>query len=99
MGVSGQRHAQAAPLPPGKGPPIPTVQEAGWAPEPVWTQRLEEKLIPLVKWVPFYHGMARSQVSVRGDGLHIWRIAANILNNQSRTANKGWPSSLVVGRG
>jgi hypothetical protein len=23
--------------------PVPTVQEAGWAPEPVWTQRLEEK--------------------------------------------------------
>jgi hypothetical protein len=25
---------------PGKVPPVPTVQEAGWAPEPVWTQRL-----------------------------------------------------------
>jgi hypothetical protein len=30
-------------LPPGKGPPVPIVQEAGWAPEPVSTQRLEEK--------------------------------------------------------
>jgi hypothetical protein len=30
-------------LPPGKEPPVPTVQEAGWAPEPVWTQRLEKK--------------------------------------------------------
>jgi hypothetical protein len=30
-------------LPPGKGPPAPIVQEARWAPEPVWTQRLEEK--------------------------------------------------------
>jgi hypothetical protein len=29
-------------LPPGKGPPVPIVQEAGWAPEPVWTQGLEE---------------------------------------------------------
>jgi hypothetical protein len=29
-------------LPPGKGPPVPIVQEAGWAPEPVWTQRLQE---------------------------------------------------------
>jgi hypothetical protein len=32
-------------LSPGKGPPpppVPFVQEAGWAPEPVWTQRLEE---------------------------------------------------------
>jgi hypothetical protein len=24
-------------------PPLPIGQEAGWAPEPVWTQRLEEK--------------------------------------------------------
>jgi hypothetical protein len=30
-------------LPPGKGLPVPIGQEAGWAPEPVWTQRLEEK--------------------------------------------------------
>jgi hypothetical protein len=30
-------------LPPGKRPPVPIVQEAGWAPEPVWTQRPEEK--------------------------------------------------------
>jgi hypothetical protein len=30
-------------LPPGKGPPVPIVQEAGWAPEPVWTQKLEGK--------------------------------------------------------
>jgi hypothetical protein len=30
-------------LPPVKEPPVPTVQEAGWAPEPVWTQGLEEK--------------------------------------------------------
>jgi hypothetical protein len=26
----------------GKGPPVPIVQEAGWAPELIWTQRLEE---------------------------------------------------------
>jgi hypothetical protein len=30
-------------LPPGKGPSVSIVQEVGWAPEPVWTQRLEEK--------------------------------------------------------
>jgi hypothetical protein len=28
---------------PGKGPQVPIVQEAGWAPQPVGTQRLEEK--------------------------------------------------------
>jgi hypothetical protein len=37
MGVSGQRHA------PEKGPPVPIVQESRWAPEPVWTQKLEKK--------------------------------------------------------
>jgi hypothetical protein len=42
-GVRGQRHAPAALLTPGKGLPVPIVQDAGWAPEPVWTQRLEEK--------------------------------------------------------
>jgi hypothetical protein len=30
-------------LTPGKGPPVPIGQEDGWAPEPVWTQRLVEK--------------------------------------------------------
>jgi hypothetical protein len=30
-------------LAPGHGPPIPIVQEAGWAPELVWTQRLEKE--------------------------------------------------------
>jgi hypothetical protein len=30
-------------LPPWKGPPVPIVQEAGWVPEAVWTQILEEK--------------------------------------------------------
>jgi hypothetical protein len=41
-GVSGQSHPGHA-LSPGKGPPVPIVQEAGWAPEPVWTQTLEGK--------------------------------------------------------
>jgi hypothetical protein len=30
-------------LHPGKGPPVPNGQKAGWASEPVWTQGLEEK--------------------------------------------------------
>ena len=34
-GVGGQHHAPAA-LPPGKDP-VPIVQEAVWAPGPVWT--------------------------------------------------------------
>jgi hypothetical protein len=32
-------------FPPGERiPPVSIVQEAGWAPEPFWTHRLEEKL-------------------------------------------------------
>jgi hypothetical protein len=29
-------------LAPRTGPPVPVVQETGWTPEPVWTQRLQE---------------------------------------------------------
>jgi hypothetical protein len=52
-----------------------------------------------VRWVPCQHGKARPQVAEGGDGLQIWREAANILNKQSRTADKEWSSSLGVGRG
>jgi hypothetical protein len=40
MGVSGQRHAPAAVYHLGKDP---GTHCTGWDPEPVWTQRLEEK--------------------------------------------------------
>jgi hypothetical protein len=52
-----------------------------------------------VKRVPCYHSMACPQVADRGDGLQIWSVAANILNKQSWTVNRGWPSSLGVGQG
>jgi hypothetical protein len=52
-----------------------------------------------VKWVPYHHGMARPQVADSGDGLQIWRVAANILNKQSWTADRGWPSSFGFARG
>jgi hypothetical protein len=32
------------------------------------------------------------------EGLRMWRVAASILNKQSRTADNGWSSSLMVGR-
>jgi hypothetical protein len=52
-----------------------------------------------VMWVPCHPCMSRPQVADGGDGLQIWRVAANILNKQSRTADKGWSSSFGVGRG
>jgi hypothetical protein len=48
MGLSDQ-HRPGHTLAPGKGPQVPTVQEAGWAPESVWTHRLEEKSIHLCR--------------------------------------------------
>jgi hypothetical protein len=43
--------------------------------------------------------MAHPQVADGGDGLQVWRVTANILNKESRTADKGWSSNLGVGRG
>jgi hypothetical protein len=33
------------------------------------------------------------------NGLQLWRVAANILNKQERTNDKGWSSILGVGHG
>jgi hypothetical protein len=52
-----------------------------------------------VRWVPCHHSMARPQVADGGDTLQLSRAAANILNKQSRTAYKGWSSSMGLGVG
>jgi hypothetical protein len=50
------------------------------------------------KWVPVT--TAWSVLSLRMEERPpIWKVAANILNIQSRTADTGWFSSLGVGRG
>jgi hypothetical protein len=41
--------------------------------------------------------MVGPHVADGGDDLQIWRLAMNISNKQSRTANKGWTSGLDVG--
>jgi hypothetical protein len=43
--------------------------------------------------------MVCPHVADGGDGLQIWRIAANILKKQSQAADKGWSSRLGVGVG
>jgi len=42
--------------------------------------------------------MMRHLVADGGDGLQIWSVVTKILNKQSRRADKGWLSSLWVGR-
>jgi hypothetical protein len=43
--------------------------------------------------------MARLQFADGRDRFQIWRVAANILNKHSRTADKRWSSSFCVGHG
>jgi hypothetical protein len=43
--------------------------------------------------------MVRPHVDDKEDGLQIWLVAASKLNKQLRTAGRGWPSRLGVGRG
>jgi hypothetical protein len=50
-------------------------------------------------WVPCHHGMARPQVADGGDTLQFWREAANILNKQPRSTDKGLYPSFGFGRG
>jgi hypothetical protein len=47
---------------PGKGPQVPILQEAGWAPEPVWTQRLHEKSFRLCRGSNFNRLVFKSVV-------------------------------------
>jgi hypothetical protein len=56
-------------------------------------------LIHQVRWVPCHHGMTRPKAADGGDAFQFWRVAANVLKKQSRTADKEWFSSLGVGRG
>jgi hypothetical protein len=48
---------------------------------------------------PIYHVMARPQAAYGGYGLQILRVAVNIRNKQSQTADKGLSSSFGVGPG
>jgi hypothetical protein len=47
---------------------------------------------------PCHNGVACPQ-DADGGTAPIWRVAANILNEQSRTTDKVWSSGLGVGRG
>jgi hypothetical protein len=51
------------------------------------------------KWVPYHYVMVRPQVADGGADLQIRRVTANILNKQSRIADKWWPSNFGIGHG
>jgi hypothetical protein len=59
----------------------------------VWVVIVQEK------WVPCQKGIAHPRVADGRDGFHVRRVAANILNKQARTAEKGWSPSFGIRRG
>jgi hypothetical protein len=65
-------------------------------PKGIYTVQCMYMYIFHVRWVTCDHGLA---VADGGDALQVWRVTADILNKQSRAADKGWSSSWGVGRG
>jgi hypothetical protein len=46
-----------------------------------------------------HRGMVRPRVEDGRDGLQLWRLAANILNKQPRSNDKGWSPAWDLGMG
>jgi hypothetical protein len=46
--------------------------------------------------LPYHDDLARLQVADGGDRFQVWRVLENIWNKQSRIADKGWASRLVL---
>jgi hypothetical protein len=60
-------------LPPDKEPPVPILEEAGWAPEPVWTKRLEEKSsVSIGDRTPAVQSVVRHYTELPGTWLPQW---------------------------
>jgi len=52
-----------------------------------------------VKWVPCHRGIARPQVTDGGDGLQIWKVAADTSKKPSWTADRDSPPDWGLDRG
>jgi hypothetical protein len=79
-------------LTPGKGPPVPIVQEAGWVPDPVWTQKLEEISFRLC-WRsnlnrPVVQPAARHYIDW-ATGLTCYDCINNLIKKQQHSLQKG----------
>jgi hypothetical protein len=86
MDVSGLIHAPAALLP-GKEPAVPIGEEAGWAPEPIWTLKGKENLV--LKGKSNSGRLARSYIDRRG-------LCDKQLNLSVNYVNEGERGSVVV---
>ena len=59
-------------------------------------QKYYESILTIHPWVPVTTAWGVPWVADGGVGLQIWRLAANILNKQSWTADQEWYSSLGI---
>jgi hypothetical protein len=82
-------------LPQVKEPPVPTVQEAGWAPEPVWMQRLEKKILCLCQGANLGHPV-HSHTLYWLTYLAHNLLANNYFNNEERLKESWWKWKLKV---
>jgi hypothetical protein len=87
-------------LAPGIAPPVPIVQEAGWATEPAWTQRLEEKSFRLCRGSnldcpvvqPVYTILAELPGSVTGST----ESKCGLLKRRTKTTELRMTSSFIM---
>jgi hypothetical protein len=88
--------------PRGKDPPVPIVQEAGWAPEPVWTQRLEEKpFAPAGDRTPIAQPVVRHYTAWANPAPQLQIVCdVTIVTQQCKqpqnTAMQGWKSFIQL---
>jgi hypothetical protein len=64
-----------------------------------YTRRSPKWPLLRVRWVPCQHGMAVPQDAYEGRRSSDIEVAANMLNKQSRTADKWWSCILENGQG
>jgi hypothetical protein len=87
-------------LPPGKRTPVPIGQEAGWAPELVWTQGLEKNLLPVPGTEPRSPGENWSILSRCYDSDAFWRgdvcSSVDVLVCRNTTINKKFWEGLIL---
>jgi hypothetical protein len=74
-------------LPPGKGSTVPIGHVAGWAPETVWTQRLEERISFLYRGsnldLPVVQSVARHYTAWDTSHKRAFRLFINTMRTET----------------